>query len=102
VPRENKSASIQQKVAKIRKKQLDRTGKLNSQLTSRELKDGSRLAKNSKLLLDQAAKKMNLSARGYMRTIRVAGTIADLNDNEKITEAEVAEALQYRKKPATA
>lgn len=102
VTKENRSASLQQKVAKIRRKQLDRAGKLNSQLTNQDLKNSSRLVKNSKLLLDQAAKKMNLSARGYMRTLRVASTIADLNDSEKITEAEVAEALQYRKRPVAA
>jgi magnesium chelatase family protein len=97
---DSKSALIRQKVADTRKIQLDRAGKLNSQLTSRELKDRSRLTKESRLLLDQAAKRMNLSARGYMRTIRVANTIADLNNSEKITEAEITEALQYRKKPA--
>ncbi len=100
VPDNNKSASIRDKVIKARAKQLGRSGKLNGLLTSRELKDNSRLSQNSKLLLDRAAKKMNLSARGYMRTIKVANTIADLNESEEITEAEITEALQYRKKPA--
>jgi magnesium chelatase family protein len=96
----NSSALIQQKVTQARNLQFDRSGKLNSQLTSRELKDSSRLTKESRQLLDQAAKKMNLSARGYMRTLRIANTITDLNDEEKITEAGISEALQYRKKPS--
>lgn len=100
IPVSGKSVSIQQKVSEVRKVQLERSGKLNSQLSSRELKEKSRLTKSSRLLLDQAAKKMDLSARGYMRTIRVANTIADLNDSAKITESEITEALQYRKKPS--
>jgi magnesium chelatase family protein len=99
VSAEGRSASIQQEVSRVRKLQVDRSGKLNSQLTSRELKKSSRLTDSSRSLLDQAAKKMDLSARGYMRTIKIANTIADLNDSEKITEAEISEALQYRKKP---
>lgn len=100
VSSENKSDSIQKKVTEIRKIQLDRAGKLNGHLTSRELKDRSRLTKESRLLLDQAAKRMDLSARSYMRTIRVAHTIADLNNSEDVTESEITEALQYRKKPS--
>ena len=94
------SSLIREKVIHARKLQLNRTGKLNSQLTSRELKDKSRLTEKSRLLLDQAAKKLDLSARGYMRTIRVASTIADLNGSEEIGEPEISEALQYRKKPS--
>ena len=97
-PDEDKSHSIRNKVMKARELQFGRAGKLNSHLTSSELKDKSRLTLKSRLLLDQAAKKLSLSARGYMRTIRVANTIADLNGSEEITESEISEALQYRKK----
>ncbi len=49
-------------------------------------------------LLQRAAEKYKLSARGYSRTIRVARTIADLADQEVIDEAPIAEALLYRQR----
>lgn len=93
------SASIRKNVSDTRKVQLARSGKLNSDLTSRELKESPRLTKESRLLLNEAARKLSLSARGYMKTIKVAHTIADFNSNDRVTEADISEALQYRKKP---
>ena len=91
---QNSSKVIRRRVDQARSLQLDRSGKLNSQLTSRELKDSTRLTAEGRQLLNQAAKKMNLSARGYMRTLRIAHTISDLNNDEKITATEITEALQ--------
>ncbi len=46
--------------------------------------------------LENAADKLNLSARGYMKTIRVARTIADLDNSEDINIDHISEALRYR------
>ncbi len=46
--------------------------------------------------LVQAAKKLKLSARGYYRTLRLAQTIANMEQSLKITPAHIFEALQYR------
>ncbi|MEO7680641.1 MAG: ATP-binding protein, partial [Sphingomonas sp.] len=48
-------------------------------------------------LLAQASEAMRMSARGYTRVLRVARTIADLADSERIGRIHVAEALSYRR-----
>jgi magnesium chelatase family protein len=47
-------------------------------------------------LLKRAVEKFGLSARGYDRVLKVARTIADLSDTDRIGSDHVAEALQYR------
>jgi magnesium chelatase family protein len=47
-------------------------------------------------LLRQAAERLNLSARGFHRTLRVARTLADLDGAEKVERLHIAEALGYR------
>ncbi|HNZ86352.1 MAG TPA: YifB family Mg chelatase-like AAA ATPase [bacterium] len=51
----------------------------------------------AKKLLSIAIEKYNLSARGYFRILKVARTIADLENSQNIKTEHIAEALQYRK-----
>lgn len=85
-------------VAKARKLQLDRFGgtTLNSRMTNRDIKALACLAAESKALLDTAARSLDLSARSYMRSIKVARTIADLAESPRILPQHVTEALSYR------
>ena len=53
----------------------------------------------AKALLEQAATRLGISARGYHRAMRVARTIADLDGVSAVSDGAVAEALSYR--PAT-
>jgi magnesium chelatase family protein len=48
-------------------------------------------------LITEAAERMQLSARGYHRVLKVARTIADLAGAEAVARAHVAEALSYRR-----
>lgn len=77
-------------------KQFNRYGKFNSALSSAETVQFCPLDTPTQNFLDSAAKRLNLSARAYFKALKVARTIADLEDSEIITKAHLAEALQYR------
>jgi magnesium chelatase family protein len=52
----------------------------------------------AKKLLAEASERLNLSARAYFKTIKVARTIADLDGTEIILSKHLAEALTYRRR----
>ena len=60
----------------------------------------ARLAPEDQSLLVAATRKWGLSARAYHRVLRVARSIADLEDTDTIASAHVAEALGYRVREA--
>jgi magnesium chelatase family protein len=84
-------------VQKARDTQMKRNkGRTNSSLTNKQLTAKARLTPEAQQLLNTAAEQLKLSARSYFKIIKVARTIADLNDSDTITKAEISEALQYR------
>ena len=68
----------------------------NSEMGNKEIKEFCSLDENCVKLLQLAVVKMNLSARSYNRTIKLARTIADLEGLNAINSVHIAEALQYR------
>ena len=83
-------------IFRARERQLRRQGKLNAQLQGRQLDPHSILDKTGRALLRRAAERYRLSARGFHRVLRLAQTVADLEDATRITPAHVGEALSYR------
>lgn len=68
----------------------------NSSLSSSAIAEQLKLTEAAKYLLDHASNKLQLSARAYFKTIKVAQTIADLDGFPIIDEPQVAEAICYR------
>ena len=95
-----KSASIKERVNKTRKIQLKRYKDLNiysnSQLTAGMLQEFCPLGEEENAILKAAFDNLGLSARAHSRILKVARTIADLEDSERINTNHIAEAIQYR------
>lgn len=70
--------------------------KLNSDMTNTDIRLYGNLTAEAETTLNAAARKIKLSARAYMRTVKVARTIADLDRSSDINAAHVSEALTYR------
>jgi len=68
----------------------------NAHMGTREMKEFCVLDERSHSLMETAVKRFSLSGRGYHRLLKVARTIADMEDAPRIMPHHVAEAIQYR------
>ncbi|WP_163716454.1 YifB family Mg chelatase-like AAA ATPase [Mangrovibacterium lignilyticum] len=68
----------------------------NAQMSSRQIRDYVHLDSTSNTLLKNAMERLGLSARAYDRILRVARTIADLENSETVESPHISEAIQYR------
>jgi magnesium chelatase family protein len=95
------SASIRERVVLARERQTHRFAKnegmyCNAQMHSKQLREVCQINKEGHELLKTAMERLNLSARAYDRILKVARTIADLEDSADIQNNHLAEAIQYR------
>jgi magnesium chelatase family protein len=91
------SATVRERVAAARERQITRQGKPNAQLGPKEIETRVDADADAESLLRQAISRLNLSARAYHRVMKVARSIADLAGSAQVTKAQVAEAIQYRR-----
>lgn len=91
-----------ERVIKARQRQLERFGdsrKLNADMSSHEVKQLAALSAQALDLLNEAAGRKKLSARGYLHIAKVSRTIADLNDSPLVEVGHMSNAIRYRLDP---
>lgn len=96
-----KSDAIRERVVKARQIQEERYKEhkgihANAQMSSKMLRTICRIDETGHTLLKNAMEKLSLSARAYDRILKVARTIADLDNSHDIRPDHLAEAIHYR------
>jgi magnesium chelatase family protein len=94
------SSVIRERVRRARQIQLDRFHRskifCNAHMSTRQIRRHCQAEGEARTLLETAMERLGLSARAYDRILKVARTIADLEDLETIQPEHIAEAIQYR------
>lgn len=87
---------VAERVRKARERQIERQGKLNDELTSKEINFDSTLDANTQATVERIITGLGLSARSYTRILKIARTIADLEGKENILPQHITEAASFR------
>jgi magnesium chelatase family protein len=91
------SVSVAQRVAAARARQLQRQGSVNAELEPGLIDTHCALDAPASRFAEQAARRLGWSGRSLHRVIKLARTIADLADAERIDTTHLAEAMQLRR-----
>ncbi|CDZ76899.1 Competence protein ComM [Legionella massiliensis] len=90
------SDKIREKVEKLRLRQFERQNCLNAFLGAKDCETVCALTQEEQSFLSQALERLKLSARGYHRLLKVARTIADMNDSDKVNVRFLQQALSFK------
>lgn len=91
------SDEVRQRVTQVQRLQWRRQDNFNAYLSNKQLEKICHLSDADHQLLEKSMEKMNLSTRAYHRILKIARTIADIEDNDAIHTQHLMEALSYRK-----
>lgn len=96
-PAETESTvSVRNRVHRARQLQIKRGGKSNCQLNNKEINRYCKLSQGDKQLINTAIDRFDLSARSVHRILKVARTVADLEESNVIQTPHLSEAIAYR------
>jgi len=90
------SETIRQRVERAHRRQIARGPRSNAELTIREVEQFCRIDDTCCELLDSVMERLKLSARAYHRILKLARTIADIEQSEEIQLPHLTEAVSYR------
>jgi magnesium chelatase family protein len=90
------SAIVRERVMRAREMQTHRQGVPNARLSGREIEERARVDAEGRRLLRDAISRLQLSGRAHHRVLKVARTIADLEQSIDVRSEHVAEGLRYR------
>lgn len=97
---EESSAVIRERVQRVQRFQRERFAGspflYNSQIPASYMKEYCPMEQKAEKMLFEAFERLELSTRGYYRTLRVARTIADMEEAEQICAVHIMESLMYR------
>jgi magnesium chelatase family protein len=90
------SQMIQQRVKDCRQRQMSRQNKANAHLSSAEMRMYCKLTTDDNEFLELAVEKLGLSTRAHHKILKIARTLADMDNCQEILHEHIIEALSYR------
>lgn len=91
------SSDVRERVFRARNRQLQRNGCINHLMDNKTVERVCHLSTADALLLDRAIDQLGLSARAWHRILKLARTIADIEQQDDILTSHLTEAISYRK-----
>ena len=93
---EESTLTVRQRIIAARNLQLKRTHTCNAYLSAQQIETTCNCAKTDLIWLQNACQQLQLSARAYHKVLKIARTIADLENSESLQQKHLMEAMQYR------
>ena len=95
---ENVRSRVQEARARQTKRYADSVLTCNAEMSASDIRQFCKIDAAAQSLMKTAMKQIHFTARGFHRTLKLARTVADLDNSDLINTNHLAEALQYRPK----